>query len=397
MADSAAHTQIGDRHSKIREILRAFSFTRISVVYVEIAAIIVFLIWVPNLFGSVTTATGILNDNAITALVALALIAPLAAGVFDLSVGYCLGATSVLAAWLLGNTGLNTAEVVLLSIAFAAGVGAVNGLVVVVMKVDSFIATLATGALLQAAILIISGDQTLNQGFTSSFLKLGQAKLGQVTAPVFVSLGVTIVLWYVLGHTALGRRVYATGLAEEPARLAGIRTGWIRFTSLVASSTIAGIAGILLAAIVTAGSPTVGPSYLIPAFAAAFLGATQFRDRLFNAWGTVFAVWLLGTLTSGLALTGAPLWMPYIFQGGVLIVALTLGSLQSRRAAGSFAFWRKRLAPNPQPTDAFRATPSALAMVSETTGSPVSPNPSDEPSAEADQLLSNSDSTGPRN
>jgi ribose transport system permease protein len=352
-----------------RERLGAFTFTRISVVYVEILAIVVFLIWVPDTFGSVSTVTGILNDNAITALVALALVAPLAAGVFDLSVGYCLGATSVLAAWLLGNTGLDTTEVVLFSVLFAIVVGCVNGFVVVVMRIDSFIATLATGALLQAVILLITGDQTLNAGFTPSFLRLGQAKAGEVTAPVFVMLVATLLLWYILGHTSLGRHVYATGLAEEPARLAGIRTGLIRFVSLMVSATLSGVAGILLAAVVTAGSPTVGPSYLIPAFAAVFLGATQFRDRLFNAWGTVFAVWLLGTITSGLALTGAPLWMPFIFQGVVLIVALALGSLQSRRSAGTFAFWRKRLAPKPGAAGAARASDDVREMLAETTSS----------------------------
>ena len=151
-----------------------------------------------------------------------------------------------------------------------------------------------------------------------------------VTVPVFVMLAIALVIWYVLGHTALGRRVYATGLSEVPAKLAGIRTDRIRFCSLILSATISGIAGILLTAIVSAGDPTVGPSYLIPAFAAAFLGATQFRDRLFNAWGTVLAVWLLGTITAGLALTNAPVWMPYIFQGVVLIVALSMGSWRGR-------------------------------------------------------------------
>jgi ribose transport system permease protein len=147
---------------------------------------------------------------------------------------------------------------------------------------------------------------------------------------VFTRLGLAVILWYVLGHTALGRYIHATGLAEVPARLSGIRTGRIRFCSLVVSATVSGIAGILLAAIVSAGDPTVGPSYLIPAFAAAFLGATQFRDRLFNAWGTVLAVWLLGTITAGLALTSAPVWTPSIFQGVVLIVALGLASLRDQ-------------------------------------------------------------------
>lgn len=308
---------------------RRFGFGRLSIVYVELAAIVLFVVWVPNTFATYTTVTGVLSDNAITGLVALALVFPLAAGVFDLSVGLTLGATSIFCAWLLGNTHLGIVGVVVVSLLFALAVGVVNGIVVVVLRIDSFIGTLATGSLLQSAILIISNDQILTQGVSGGFLQLGQAQVARLTPPVFVMFGVALVLWYVLGHTATGRRVYACGLGPEPARLAGIRVSLIRFVSLLVSSLIAGIAGVLVTAVVTGGSPSVGPSYLIPAFAAAFLGATQFRDKVFNAWGTVLAVLLLGTLVTGLALAGAPLWMPSVFQGVVLIVALALGSLHT--------------------------------------------------------------------
>jgi ribose transport system permease protein len=284
---------------------------------------------------------------------------PLAAGVFDLSIGFALGATSIFCVWLLGNTSFGVPAVVALSVLFAACIGCVNGFVVVTLRIDSFIGTLATGSLLQSAILIISGDQDLTTGITRSFLRLGTSSAAHITVPVFVMLAVTLAMWYVLNHTALGRHVHATGLSEVPARLAGVRTDRIRFCSLVISATVAGIAGILLAAVVSAGDPSVGPSYLIPAFAAAFLGATQFRDRLFNAWGTVFAVWLLGTIISGLALTNAPLWMPYVFQGVVLIIALSLGSWRGR----SIRLRWRRLRPQPglDDIDAEAPGPDGLA------------------------------------
>ena len=97
---------------------------------------------------------------------------------------------------------------------------------------------------------------------------------------------------------------HASGLAPEPARLAGVRVDAIRFGSLVFSAFPRRVGGVLLTATVGGGSPSVGPQYLIPAFAAAFLGATQLKGGLFNAWGTVLAVILLGTVYNGLLCRG---------------------------------------------------------------------------------------------
>jgi ribose transport system permease protein len=132
-------------------------------------------------------------------------------------------------------------------------------------------------------------------------------------------------------HTATGRRIYATGFNRDAARLAGLRTDHLRFGSLIASALLAGVAGIVLAAFLGSGSPQGGTSYLLPAFAGVFLGATQLKGGRFNAFGTLIAVGLLATGTTGLGLARQPDWVQDTFTGVVLIAALALTGLQVRQ------------------------------------------------------------------
>ena len=318
-----------------QRLTRALGFRNISAIYIWIVAIVLFSIWLPKTFPHWTTLTVTLNSNAIAGLVALSLLFPLAAGVYDLSVGYTLGFSSVLVAWLLGETGMGWVPAVLITMCAALLIGAINGLVVVVFRINSFIATLATGSLLQAAIIAVTKEQILTTNISRSFEGLSTTKLGDITVPVVYAFVVALLLWFVLEHTVLGRFAHATGLAELPARLAGVRTHRIRFGSLLVSAAIAGFAGILLTANIGSASPTAGPPYLIPAFAAAFLGATQLKAGLFNAWGTIIAVLLLGTINVGLSLANVPLWTPYVVIGVVLIAALGLGGLRRRASPGA--------------------------------------------------------------
>jgi ribose/xylose/arabinose/galactoside ABC-type transport system permease subunit len=104
-----------------------------------------------------------------------------------------------------------------------------------------------------------------------------------------------LVIGFFLERTTTGRYSYAAGYNAEVARLVGVSIGRVRTLSLVISSSIAGFAGLLLTANIQAADPSNGPSYLIPAFSAAFLGATQFRHGRFNPWGVMVAVLMLGT------------------------------------------------------------------------------------------------------
>jgi len=303
----------------------------IGAVYVLIAIIVVFSVWAPDTFPTVDTVKVILNQNAVTGIIALSLVVPLSAGVFDLSIGYVMGLASVVCAYLLVNTALPVPIVVASALIVSLFAGAINAALVVRLGIDSFIGTLGSGAIALAAIILISNQQAITgDRLGEGFADIAISSVGGITAPVILMLVVAAVLWWLMDHTATGRRIYATGFNAEAARLTGVRTGRLRAASLLSSSVLAGLAGVVICAQVSAGSPDIGPPYLLNAFATAFLGATQLRSGRFNAWGTVLAVLVLGTGQTGLSLVGAPVWGNSMFTGLVLLGALAVTKLQRR-------------------------------------------------------------------
>ena len=140
-------------------------------------------------------------------------------------------------------------------------------------------------------------------------------------------------LWYLFEHTPLGRRFYAVGGNERAARLTGINTGRIIFGSLVASALISGFAGVLLTSKLGISDVTLGPPQLLPAFAAAFLGATQIKAGRVNVWGTVLAVYVLATGIKGFQLAGANSWVNDMFYGVALAGAVALATRRGTQAA----------------------------------------------------------------
>jgi ribose transport system permease protein len=312
-------------------LLHVLSPANIGAVYVWIAVAFVFLIWSPATFGSMQTIKDVANNQAVTGLMALSLVVPLSAAVFDLSVAYTMGVTAITVAKLLADSH-DIAFAVGISMLIALGIGFLNALVVVRMKIDSFIGTLATGALLESVILIISAQPIASPVLLGEFSNIANWSVGGITIPVFYVVILATILWYVLGYTATGRRIYATGYGVDAARLTGIPTARLQVGALVASALIAGFSGIVVTSSITSGSPTVGPPYLLPAFAAAFVGATILSHGRFNSWGTVIAVLLLGTGTEGLSDVSAPVWASSIFVGVTLIAAVGLTGWQRRRS-----------------------------------------------------------------
>ncbi|MBE4733378.1 MULTISPECIES: ABC transporter permease [Streptomyces] len=310
----------------VRRAVAALSFRNIGAVYVWLVIAVLFSVWAPETFPTVTTVKQVLNGNAVAGLVALSVVPPLAARVFDLSVAYTMSLTSVLTAYFLVTAGLGPSAAIALAMTAALLIGVVNGVVVVVLRVDSFIATLATGALIQSLITMVTNDSSITgvQLLAEPFASIAQLDAGGITLPVLYLLLAAVAIWFLLEHTATGRRLYATGFNADAARLQGVRTDRLRFLTLVTSALLSGAAGVVFASAVGSGSPTAGTPYLLSAYAAAFVGATQLRAGRFNAWGTVLAVLLLGTGVTGLGLATSAPWAASLFTGSVLIVALVL-------------------------------------------------------------------------
>jgi ribose transport system permease protein len=334
-------------------LAKALSPAKISGIYVLIVMIIVFSIWVPDTFPQTDTIRQVLNSNAISAMAALTLVIPLSAGVFDISVPYTMTLSGVICTYAIVNSGYSVGVGILIAMVVSLLVGVLNGVVVVVMKIDSLIGTLATGFLIQALVQWRTGSRNITgPQLTGTFQDIAQKSwLFDLTLPVFYALIFALVIWYMLEHTSTGRRIYATGFNLDATRLASVRTERLRFGCLLASATLAGLTGIVLASNIGSGSPTAGTSYLLPAFAAVFLGATQLKDGRFNAWGTIIAVVLLGTLTTGLGLAKVDQWVQQFATGVVLIAALALTGYQVRRAGAEARRARARSGPS-SPTPA---------------------------------------------
>lgn len=334
-ADAHATQPTGGERERLPRWLGSLSYRNIGAVYVWLFLIVVFTIWVPDLFPTDQTAKSVLNQYAITGLAALSIVLPLAAGVFDLSIGSVIGFAGVFAGWCLNTLGVPPAAAVALTLLAGVGIGLFNSLVVVRMNIDSFIGTLATGAIIAAGTLGVSGDEIITGQVSGNFTKIASTSIEGVQLPVLYLLIGMLILGFVLEQTVFGRHVYASGYGPEVSRLVGLRVGRIRTISLVCSSTLASFAGIALASRIGSADPTVGPEYLIPAFSAAFVGASQFRGGRFNPWGTVVAVLMIGTGSVGLLLAGTPNWTPQVFQGAVLIAAVGITGIQRRRPSAT--------------------------------------------------------------
>lgn len=339
--------EIAEAPAKRRTVRLAarLSFRNIGAVYVWIVLILIFTIWKPSIFPTAQTAKSILNQYAITGLAALSVVMPLAAGIFDLSIGSTIGFAGVFVGWSLNTLKLPPTAAILLTLVAGLAIGLFNSLVVVRMRIDSFIGTLATGSIIAALTIWVSGDQIITGKLSGSFSDFASASLGGVQLPVLYMLVAMLALGYVLEQTVFGRQTYAAGYGPDVARLIGVRVARLRTISLVFSGLLGSFAGIALAAQLGSADPTTGSEYLIPAFSAVFVGATQFRHGRFNPWGTVVAVLMIGTGSVGLLMAGTQEWMPQVFQGAVLIVAVGITGIQRKRLRGRPLFGRRLRAP----------------------------------------------------
>jgi ribose transport system permease protein len=317
----------GAGRGPVAKARRYLGFRNISAVYIFVVIFVVFAIAIPKTFLSLGTWRTLLDNQVITGITALALIVPLAAGVFNLAIGFQVGAGSILTAWLLVDAGASVPVTIVVAAFSGVLIGLFTGWLVVKFRIDSFIATLGVSSLLAAAITAISGGEQI-LGVPDAVANFGSGNVGGITYSFIILIVLSIIVWYLLEKTPSGRRVYATGGNIDAARLSGVNTTAVIFGSLMACGLLAATAGMLLTSRLGNADPTLGPGYLVPAFTAAFLGSTQFRGGRFNVWGTILAVYVLAVGVKGLQLWGAPVWIPDLFNGASLLIAVGMAKYQ---------------------------------------------------------------------
>jgi ribose/xylose/arabinose/galactoside ABC-type transport system permease subunit len=297
---------------------------------------------------------------AVLGIIAIGQTFLIVAGQLDLSVGALAALAGVIGAARISDGGSEMWAVVLVLLICVA-IGSAWGLLVAGLRIPPFILTLGGLSLFTSFALRIS--KSVPVPARDHFDWLGRHKILGLTTPVWFFLLITAVAALVMRYTRFGRHVYATGSAEEAAYLAGIPTARTKVLCFVISSTLAGFAGLIGMARISAGDPRVGSSYALQAIAAIVLGGATLAGGRGSPLGTFVGVVLLGVVQAALTFNNvATFWNDAVF-GGVLIFAVivtAIGDLRRNRSTGRSTL--KGLVSRP-PDRATVTTPTGAAPV----------------------------------
>jgi ribose transport system permease protein len=284
-------------------------------------------------FPTSTNINTIIGNQSVLAIIALASIIPLLTGQFDLSVAAILGVSGVVVAACTNDLGMPLGLAIVAALAFGLLIGLINGVLVAYVGINSLIGTLGMTTLLFGVATAYTATPIVE--IPSQLTRFGSGKWLDLPAMLFVLIVFAAVLYWLLDYTPYGRRLPAIGSSLPAARLVGINVRRMVLSSYLLSGTIAAAAGVFQIGRSGAADATVGNSFLLPALAATFLGATTIRPGRFNIMGTLVAIFFLAVAVSGLTLAGLEAWIQEVFNGLALIVGVGVSAVIGQRRRGS--------------------------------------------------------------
>jgi len=316
----------------VRRISTGWLASRFAVIGVWVLLAVLFAALRPDTFmtsGSFKTIFG--SQQALVFMTASLLCTILVGEFVDMSVASNFGLAATLVTVLNVDHGWNVYLASVVAIVLSAIVGAINGWLVVRVNVNTIVVTLGMGTVLLGISLWLTNLEPVS-GLPSSFQKISFSHF--LGLPVSFYYGVILMLGfaYLLHFTPLGRNMRFVGENREVSRLAGVRVTRVRLGAFTFAGLIAGVGGVLAASQTGGFDPNSSQSYLLPIFAATFLGTAVLQPGRFNPFGTLIAVYFLATGVLGLQLLGAASWVSDVFYGGVLVVAVTLSTVLHDRS-----------------------------------------------------------------
>jgi ribose transport system permease protein len=302
-------------------------FERLALLFVFAATIAVFGYLRPESFLTWSNFATILGSQSVIVVTALGLIIPLTAGDYDLSVANNLVCAGTVLAVLTVNHGAPLWLAIAAALASGLVIGLVNAFFVLFFRMNSLIVTMGVGTFVHGLTLWLGDQQTIS-GLPDALVNAVIVdRLFGVPLGFYYALLICAILWYYLSYTASGRRLLFVGRGREVARLSGIAVDRVRLGGFLCSGLLGAIAGVLYVGTTGAADPSSGLSFLLPAFAAAFLGATSISPGRFNPLGTIVSVYFLVTGITGLSILGVSTFVQDLFYGGALVIAVTLSQI----------------------------------------------------------------------
>jgi ribose transport system permease protein len=313
--------------------LRAIARAYLVVLLIPIL-ILVFSLLAPSTFATLGTAQTLLTTNAALLILAVGQTFVLAVGEFDLSFAGLVGMSGCL--MVAFHVPVGTALIVSLAAVLVTGLA--NAAFVVLLGVNSLIATLGMSTVTTGIALAATSSQTVPNPY-GGFGKFINYRIGGVGVTFYIALAGILILWGVLERTRLGRKAYFVGSGRKAAAYAGIRVNRIRTLAFIISAFTSWLAGLFLFGQSGSADATFGTGYLLTVIAAVFLGYTAIKPGRYNALGSLVGMLVLAVGTTGIEVLAAPIWLTDVFSGSILFVAVALanvlGSVQGLKALRS--------------------------------------------------------------
>lgn len=315
------------RRPEVREL-----GARTSLLWIWAAITLVFIIIEPHTFLQSGTFQTIFGSQFELVFLAVAVICTFVVGEFDLSVASILGLGATLVPLLIVQHGWPAWLATIVALMACLAVGCLNGFLVVKVGVNAIVVTLGMSTFVLGITLWIT-NLDAQEGLSAGYSKIANTSILGLPIAFWYGLVICLVLTYVLTRTPLGRRMAFVGSSREVARLAGINVDRLRFGAYAFGGLICGIGGVLLSAGLGGFDPNTSAQYLLPAFAAAFLGTAVISPGKFNPMGAWVAVYFLQTGIVGLELRGLQGWIEDVFYGGALVLAVAAITIIRRRTS----------------------------------------------------------------
>lgn len=302
--------------------------------------VIFFAIRLPETFLAPRNLINISQQLSMLMVVAATMTVVMVMNDFDLSVGSMASLAGIVAA-VLFVAGLPIWAALLAALCVGLIGGLFNGLLVAVIGILPFVATLGTLTVFSGLAFYISDGKTIFgrdipsefSGFARSGVPLDWIGLEGLKLPYLsiTALAVILVCWAILEHTTYGRRLYAVGGNREAAQLAGIRVVRVRLIAFALTGLGAAGAGLMFAARVASANPTQGAGLMLDAIAAVFLGMTMTRQGEPRVLYTLVGVVMLGIIDNGLTQLKVDSFIREILVGLIVIAAVAIAQLSKKR------------------------------------------------------------------
>lgn len=287
-----------------------------------LVVLVVFFSIMTDRFFTPLNLTNILVQNVHVAVCSCAVMIIMISGGCDLSIGYQMSVAAVLVSKLMTVNNVPVPIALICAIVLCSALGTFNGFMAQKLKSNTMIVTLGTMAIFQGISYLISESKTYHN-LPKSYMYLGQGKIaGVIPVNVIIMIVIVLIVGFVMGKTAVGRKVYAAGDNPEAGRLAGLNVAKIKVLSFTVAGVLVGIAAILLSARSGSADSSTGVGIEFTGITACVLSGVALKGGEGTLWKVIVAVFVLGILANGMQLINLGTYPQYIAKGVIMLVSL---------------------------------------------------------------------------